>query len=159
MSLHVRVCARKLSWTIFTRVCCMAVLCAVAVPLAAGQVTVINPQQLDLPVQTAQVLLRLSCKVAAEQFHVAGETEFPLTVVVGEENEEHYIADDVNRVYTVYLKRWNESRFTTATMMIAVRRLALPAQKKMITEVLERAHAITPIRAQQLNKEKTARGE
>lgn len=159
MSLRIAVCVRRLTWSSLTRICCLMIVCALAGTFAAAQVKIVNPQQVEVPEQTAQVLLRLSCKVAAEEFHVPGEAEFPLTLVLGPENEEHYTADDPSRTYTVYLKEWSESRFATATMMIAVRRIALPAQKKMITEVLERAHAIAPIQVKQISKEKTPRGE
>lgn len=160
MSRRLGVCALNSCSTTLLRFLCLAILCTLGAPFAAGQVKLVKvTEQIEVPQDTPQLLLRLSCKVAAEQFHVTGETEFPLTLVIGEENEEHYTADDSNREYTVYLKRWNESRFTTATMMIAVRRLALPMQKKMITEVLQRAHAIAPIRVEQLSGEKAARGE
>lgn len=140
----------------FTLVC-LATLCVV--PSACGQLTIVNPQKVEVPEQTATVLLRISCKVAAEQFHVAGEAEFPLTLVLGDANEEHFTADDSKRAYNVYLKKWNETRFTSAATLIAVRRLALPVQQKMVTEVLKRTHAIAPVAVQQLGGERSRSGE
>lgn len=138
---------------------CLAIMCLAAVPFAAGQLTIVNPQNVEVPEQTAQILLRMSCKVAAEQFHVTGETEFPLILILGDANEEHYSADDANRVYAVYLKQWSESRFTSATTMIAVRRLALPVQSKMVSEILKRTRAIIPVQVKQLSTEKTQPGQ
>jgi hypothetical protein len=77
--------------------------------------------------------------------------EYPLTLVLGDDVEERFSADDEHNLYTIYLKAWSESRFTAVTTLIAVRRLAFPAQKRMVTEILKRARSILPVGVEQLS--------
>jgi hypothetical protein len=137
----------------------LLVLVALAIcPFAASQVTVFNPGGLTVPEGRAQLLLRLSCNSAAEQLHAEhAQTEFPLTLVMGK-NPGLYTMDDTHQIYTVYLQEWNESDFTKATYMIAMRRLLVLRSQKAITEILRHAHSIAPVGIEELRSGKLKQG-
>ncbi len=154
MRRRIRVFGPKLGPGNAVRVGCLLLAWFVTCPFAASQVTVFNPQGLAVPADRAQLLLRLSCKMAAQELHAHhAETEFPLTLVIGK-NPGLYTMDDTHQIYTVYLQEWKESDFTKATLMIAMRRLMVPKTGKMISEVLRRAHLIEPVGVLELRTQK-----
>ena len=56
-------------------------------PLLA-QVTIENPDHLDVPEQKVQILFHTTCQVVAREFHIhKGEQEFPLVLVLGDPRE------------------------------------------------------------------------
>jgi hypothetical protein len=58
-------------------------------PLVA-QVTIKNPDHLDVPEPKVQILIHTTCQVVAREFHIhKGEVEFPLVLVLGDPNERY----------------------------------------------------------------------
>src|ERR1700745_1893132 len=91
-------------------------------PLLA-QVTIKNPNHLDVPEQKVQILFHTTCQVVAREFNLhRGELKFPLVLVLGDPNE-RYTSDEEHQLYTVYLFRWNEVQFTTSSMRLALQRM------------------------------------
>ncbi len=123
------------------------VLLAFSAPLWA-QVTLRNPQHLPVPEERVQVIFRTTCRVVAEQFRLHPEQlEFPLTLVLGEPNEQ-YSADEDTGTYTIYLNQWNEAKFTTSAMRLAVWRM-VPRKRRdqLVWEILQRANRVAPVPA------------
>jgi hypothetical protein len=120
---------------------------------SSAQITVRNPNNLALPDQKPQVLLRMACRVVADEFHVhdAAKLDFPLILVLGEPF--HYTADDENQLYTIYLDRWDDTRFVSSAVMLASHRVVTKDQyRRMVVEILRRASQVSPILAEDLRR-------
>ncbi len=128
-----------------------SVVVLVGSPASSAQITVNNPRSLTLPDNKPQILLRMACRVVADEFHVhdTAKLDFPLILVLGEPF--HYTADDENQVYTIYLDRWDDTLFVSSAVMLATHRVVTKDQyKKMVVEILRRADHASPISAQNL---------
>ena len=120
---------------------------------ALAQIAVRNPNHLPLPDNKPQAMFRAACQVVAEEFHVRdpAKLDFPLVLVLGEPFR--YTADDENQVYTVYLDRWDDTLFTSSVVMLASHRVVTRERyRKMVVEVLRRAHGFSPVQAADLEK-------
>ena len=115
---------------------------------AAGfaQVTIKNEKHRDLPIQKVDVLYLTACQVAAEKLHVPPlETQFHLTLVMGEVNERMY-ADNILDVYKIYMDNWNEEKFVSTLVMIETYRLfRIQRYKEVVVEILRRANEAAPV--------------
>jgi hypothetical protein len=114
--------------------------------LGSGQITIDNPKHLDIPEGRAKVLLNVACKVVGEKFHRnPANLEFPVILVLGQ--PWHYTADADNGVYAIYLETWDDTRFASSAMMLAVSRVVPTNQyKEMVAEILKRSKQILPVR-------------
>jgi hypothetical protein len=117
-----------------------------------AQLTIDNPQHLNLPEDQARLLLQLSYRKVARELHLSDSSniESGLHLVLGEK-EERYGYDDQSGVATVFLREWNETKFVIAAMRFAVQHSIGPQrQEQMVVEVLRRAKQIAPVPAAQI---------
>lgn len=114
-------------------------------PLLA-QVTIKNPQHLDVPEQKVQILFHTTCQVVAREFHMPQEElEFPLILVLGDPNE-RYTSDEEHRLYTVYLFHWNQSQFVASSMRLALQHMVTERLRdRLVKEILERSNGIDTV--------------
>ena len=119
---------------------------------ADAQITVENPQHLELPEQRAQVLHRIICHVVADELHIRGaKTEFPVILVLGEP-EERIGVDDDGMPRKIYLMRWDEASFAISDMQLAVQRAVIRDHwQQMTNEVLRRWKQVAPVQHSELN--------
>jgi len=137
--------------------------CSFVIQLANGQtgtssenlprpdvLTVVNSRQIDMPGERARVLLLTTCRVVAEEFHQKPEElELKVTLLLGESNE-HVAIDDSGRM-TLYLERWDETKFVDGVITGAIQKLTpLHRREQMFTEVRRRTEKIAPIAVNQL---------
>jgi hypothetical protein len=113
---------------------------------AAAQVTISNPQHLQVPEDKVQILFRTACQVVAEEFHVhRSALEFPLTLVLGD-SKERFTEDEEHQAYTIYLHHWDEARFAVSALRLANLRLVPPSlRNRMALEILKRSNQIAPV--------------
>jgi hypothetical protein len=126
----------------------LALLCflCVACSLAPAQLKIENPNRLEVPEQKAQLLWNMARRVAAEEFHVNDDTEIPLTLVPGEETEHYNVKED--GTYSIYLRNWDDVKFTVLATRLALLRLAGGKRGiKMTREFLRRAERSAPVSA------------
>ena len=138
--------------------------CTFVVPAAIGQsgtqsipilprpdiLTIVNSRQIDMPGERARVLVLTACRVVAEEFHQKPEdVELNVTLLLGESNE-HLAIDDTGRM-TLYLERWDETKFVDGVITGAIQKLTpLTRRKQMFTEIHRRTDKIAPIPVSQL---------
>ena len=114
-------------------------------PLLA-QVTIRNPEHLEVPEQKVGILLHTTCQVVAREFHLPEkDVEFRLVLVLGDPNE-HYTSDEEHQLYTLYLYRWNEPQFATSAMRLAIQHMVTQSiRDKLVKEILKRSNGMTPV--------------
>jgi len=112
--------------------------------------TIVNSRQTDMPGERARVLLLMTCRVVAEQFHQEPEdVDLKVTLFLGGSNE-HVAIDDNGRM-TLYLERWDEIKFIDGVITGAIQKLTtLPKRKQMFTEIRRRTENVSPIPVSQL---------
>lgn len=124
-----------------------ALLLLACFPVLA-QVTISNPDHLEVPVEEVNVLFHTTCQVVAEQFNIRGgatKTEFPLLLVLGA-TDERYTEDEEHQQYTIYLKRWNAPQFAASTLRLAIQRVVPRSRAHaMVKEILRRSNQIAPV--------------
>ena len=128
-----------------------AVVMSASFPSSA-QLTIQNPHHLPVPEQKASVLMSTAGRVIAEHFAVAngGERQFRLTLVLGS-SDEHYTVEGDKGAYTLFLQRWDESKFTLAVTNLAIQRLVVNDRlASLVSEILRRSDQVTPVPAAQL---------
>jgi len=137
-----------------------ALLASSAIPIAIGQtgkqsgrpdlLTIVNSRQSDVPIERARVLLLTTCSVVAEEFHKRPEdVDLRMTLVLGEQHER--VAVDDSAGMTLYLERWNETKFVDGVITGAMQLLMpLHTRKQVFTEILRRTDKIAPVAANQL---------
>src|SRR5215831_3771585 len=118
--------------------------------------TLVNSRQIDIPEERARVLLLTTCRVVAEEFHQKPEdVDLKVTLLLGESNE-HVAIDDSGRM-TLYLERWDETKFIDGVITGAIQTLTpLQRRKQMFTEIHRRSDKIAPISASQLRTSGTS---
>lgn len=118
----------------------------------ADTLTIVNPNQLDIPDERARVLLRTTCRLVAEEFHQKPKRgEITMTLVLGVPDERYSI--DKNGHLTMYLARWNEGKFVNGVITSAIQWMAsLHMRNQMLTEILRRTDQIVPVSANQLRR-------
>lgn len=131
------------------------VLLLLASSLVQAQLVLENPKHLDVPEHQAQAIFLTTMRVMESEFHSPGtlENTFRMRLVLGEKPE-RFTIDDPSGNGTVYMERWNEGRFAVTAMRLAIQHLLAPErQKRMLEEIVRRAHEIAPIKAAQLREE------
>jgi hypothetical protein len=91
-----------------------------------------------------------------KEFNAHGvlENRFHMKLVLGQ-TPERFTIDDPAGNGTLYLERWNEFKFTTTTMRLAIQQLLVPErQERMMDVIVRRAHEIAPVSAAELHNEK-----
>ena len=108
-----------------------------------AQVTIKNPDGLEVPELRAQLVFSVTCEVVASEFHVKrAEAEFPIILVLGEPNE-RYTSDEEHQLYTLYLYRWNEAQFAASAMRLALQHIVTQTRRdRMVKEILKRSDKI-----------------
>jgi len=146
------VCVRKL--LVF------ALLASSAIAIAMGQtgtqisrpdlLTIVNSHQTDVPIEKARVLLLTTCSVVAEEFHKRPEdVDLRMTLILGEPHER--VAVDDSGAMTLYLERWNETKFVDGVITGAMQLLMpLHTRRQVFTEILRRSDKIAPVAANRL---------
>ncbi len=121
-------------------------LIVLAASFCAAQVTIENPQHLDIPEQRVQVLHNIICRVVAEEFHVsASKVQGPVTLVIGERKDTS-IANEFSGVYRIYVGHWDEATFATSDMRLSVLRMTFRDHwERMTREVVRRADQVAPV--------------
>lgn len=118
----------------------------------ADMLTIVNPNQLDIPDERARVLLLMTCRLVAEEFHQKPKhVEIAMTLVLGA-RDVHYSIDKKGRL-TMYLARWDERKFVDGVVTSAIQWMAsLRMRNQMLTEILRRTDLIVPVSANQLQR-------
>ena len=114
--------------------------------------TIVNPNQLDIPDERARVLLRTTCQLVAEEFHQKPKhVEITMTLVLGDPDERYSI--NKKGQLTMYLGRWNEGKFVNGVITSAIQWMAsLPMRNQMLTEIVRRTDQIVPVSANRLRR-------
>jgi hypothetical protein len=151
------------------RLLASVVVCLFVVKAAIGQsaqpvpslprtdiLTIVNSRQIDMPGERARILLLTTCRVVAEEFHQKPEdVDLKVTLFLGESNE-HVAIDDTGRM-TLYLERWDETKFVDGVITGAIQKLTpLHRREQMFTEVRRRTEKIAPIAVNQLRMSGTS---
>jgi len=130
------------------------VLLLLASSWTRAQLVLENPKHLIIPESQAQALFFTTTRVMEKEFNVPGalENKFRMTLVLGQKPE-RFTIDDPQGNGTLYLERWNESKFTTVTMRLAIQQLLVPErQQRMLDAIVRRAHEIAPVSARDLSR-------
>jgi hypothetical protein len=111
-----------------------------------AQVSVVNPEHLEVSAERARVLLNSACSVVSDEFRRsnASELRFETVLMLGS-GEEHYTVDEKKNTYTVFLNRWDERKFATLAMRFCVQRLAASRENHLVEEIFRRANRIGPV--------------
>ena len=127
-----------------------AILLLVSPVLA--QVTIKNPDQLEVPVQRVQIVFQTTCQAVSREFQVPEkDVEFPLLLVLGDPIERYII--DEHQLGTLYLYRWNEAQFAASVMMLAIEHMVTQSRRdRMVREILKRSNSIDTIPINALRK-------
>lgn len=130
----------------------------IAGPSSQAQLAIENPRHLQVPEQKASLLLNTACRVVAEKFRLSnqGDHLLSLKLVLGSKDE-HYTADADKDAYTLFLERWDESKFAEAVTDLAIQRLVVRDHLvSLVTEVLRRSAQVTPVPVTELRENKTS---
>lgn len=118
------------------------------------QVTILNPRHVLVPQERVNLLFRMSRDVISKEFQLKDprRMDFPLILVLGEENERLSLDED-HQVYMVLLNKWDESKFVTSVMRLAVWRVVPRARRnELVLEILQRANTVGPVSVGSLRK-------
>jgi len=129
-----------------------AILIVLANSLAFAELTIDNPKHLDVPEEKARVLLRLACRAIAKEFHSREQlkAEFDFRLVLGEKDERYGINEQTGGS-TLYLQEWNETKFTTAAIRLAMQKsIDRTREERMIFDILHRSEQVVSIPANKL---------
>jgi len=123
--------------------CLLFLICC---PVLA-QVKIINPHKLEVPEQRVQAIFQATREVVAREFQKSEtEIDFALVLVFGDDSYEQYTADEKRQVYTLYLHRWDEVKFATSAMRLAIQHMVSHRRRdQLVTEILERSKRIGPV--------------
>ena len=109
-----------------------ALLILIAASLSEAQLSVMNPKQLEVPQERANVLLSTACQVVAQEFKVSDPSALRFSLVlVLEEKEEHYTVDEKKLEYKLFMKEWDETKFAALVMRLCVQRLRRTSRRRV----------------------------
>ncbi len=138
----------------WVRYCFIAFLVFACASLQA-QLTIENPKHLEVPEHLAQALFLTASRITETEFHspASRENRPRIRLVLGQ-SPERLTEDDSFGNGTIYLERWNETKFAFAAMRLAVLRIVGPKrQERMLKEIVRRAHDIAPVPVAALREE------
>jgi hypothetical protein len=110
-------------------------------------VTIENPKNLTIKEEEVTLLYTMVCQQVADNFQVRDykKLEYPLTVVLGEE-QEGYSVDHAKGTATIHLQKWDEARFASTAAMIAVDHLLSNDQfHEVVMKSLKRFWSTNPV--------------
>ncbi|MFY9531415.1 MAG: hypothetical protein WBC04_25525 [Candidatus Acidiferrales bacterium] len=131
-----------------------AILALLASLPSQAQVTVVNPDNLEVPKEKMNLLYANACRAVGEEFHVTknSQIEFPVFLVLGE-SYEHISANNPPGVFRIYLQKWDEDKFTVSVISLALyNMLPLERRYKLAIEVRRRTDKIAPVTVSELRK-------
>jgi hypothetical protein len=125
---------------------------------SGAQLTIVNPKQLEVPQEKANVVLSTACRVVAEEFRLSDPSALRLSLVlVLGERDEHYTVDEKRIEYKLYMKEWDEAKFATLAMRLCVQQLPTREQQtRLLKEILRRSDTISPISTNELRQRDAA---
>ena len=125
----------------------------------SAQLTIVNPEHIEIPASQPEVLLQAAREVAAKEFHIKDKSEidFPLILTLGRapevvtEREWEVIIDEAHGSLKLYMKTWDETKFAALAIRLCLQRLANSRrQMRLVKEVLAQAQKVAPVSARQL---------
>ena len=131
----------------------LMLILALAVSTATRAQVTVQKNGADVPEERASVLYNTAMRVVAQEFHLkdASDIRFPVTLVLGDANE-RVTGDELNKVYVIYMERWDEAKFALAASRIAIQRLVSEERKtRIVSDILRRASQIAPVSLPALN--------
>jgi hypothetical protein len=120
-----------------------------------AQVTIKDPDHLQVPEPMVEALFHSTCQVVAQEFHVRRtDVDFPLVLVLGDPRE-RYTSDEDDQLYTVYLYRWNDAQFALSSMRLAIEHMVTQTRRdRVVREILKRSNKISTVSIDRLQKQK-----
>jgi hypothetical protein len=112
-----------------------------------SQVSIINPNHLNIPPGRPDAIHHAALRVVAEAFQLddASELAIPLTLVLGEQDE-RYVEDEDQKIDAIYLTSWNEKKFAISVMRLALGHLVdRDCRNQLVGEILSRSETIAPV--------------
>jgi hypothetical protein len=112
-----------------------------------AQVSIVNPHHLSVPAGRPEAIYHTALRVVTENFKMDEDSGlgFPLTLVLGEENE-RYVEDEDRKIDAIYLATWNEKKFAISVMRLAMEHLIdRDCRNQLVGEILSRSDAIAPV--------------
>jgi hypothetical protein len=124
---------------------CLQAFFLLACPVLA-QVTIKNPDHLEVPEQKVQILFHTTCEVVAQEFHLRErDVDFRLLLILGDPNE-RYTSDEEHQLYTIYLYRWNDAQFAASAMRLAIQHMVSQSRRDtLVKEILKRSNGIDTV--------------
>lgn len=127
-----------------------------SVPVFA-QVTIQNPKKLPVPETRVNLIYDVVRQLVFEEVKPAGgkPVSLKLTLSLAVRPEFGYLTSEENRAAEVFLKEWDEARFSYAVMALALQQ-TLPAKRRseILQEAQRRVNLLAPVDVSQLKKEK-----
>jgi len=123
---------------------------------ARAQLDVVNPDSIDIPQARAEILYQQACRIVAEQFHVhkRAQIEFPVTLRIGEDEEDLTRVDSSAGAYVVHITSWNESAFVSRVITLCLFRLLPDSRRRqLIAQARGRADALSGVSVSQLQEQ------
>ena len=134
-----------MQWRFCTGVVMLAVCCCAWAN--GSEVSIDNPKNLPIKEEEVTLLYTIVCQQVAENFQIRDykQLEYPLTVVLGEDHEGYWI-DHVRGAATIHLQKWDDARFASTAVMIAVDHLLSNDQfHQVVVKTLKRFWSINPV--------------
>jgi hypothetical protein len=123
---------------------------------ARAQLSVVNPGDMDVPQARAEILYQQACRIVAEQFHVhdRAQIEVPLTLQIGENEQDLSRVDEQTGAYVVHMSHWNESAFVSRVITLCLFRLLSDSRRlKLLAKARARADTLSGVSVSRLQEE------
>jgi len=131
------------------QVFCCTVFLLIGVALHA-QVLIVNAKHLAVPAGRPEAIYRSALDVVDETFGRDSSANFPVTLVLGEENEQ-YVADADHNLNAIYLAGWNENKFAVSMIHLAMEHLIdTECRNNLLGEIIVKSNAISPVSLPQI---------
>jgi len=122
---------------------------------ARAQLNVVNPDGLEVPEARAEILFEQTCRTVAEKFHIhhRAQIEFPLTLRIGDHEENLARVDQDTGQYVVHMTSWSEAAFVNRVISLCLFRLLTDSGGvKIIATARGRAEALSGVSVSQLQR-------
>ena len=110
-----------------------------------AQVTIENPKNLPVNEERVNLLYTMICQEMAKTYHIRDykKLEYPLTLVLGEEYERYSIEVSTG---SIYLQKWDETRFASGATLLAFHRVLSEEQFRIVAmKALKRFRNTRPV--------------
>lgn len=117
--------------------------------LLPAQVTIYNPQNLDVPRAKVNVIYHMTLRVLSDTLDLADiEQLYPVTLTLGAD-EERYVEDEDKQLDAIFLKKWDEKKFAISVMRLALEHLVnRECRNEIVSDILNRSDLILPAHQQ-----------